>query len=181
MTPPETAFAGRYTQASTELAMKSTHGHFHEPITRERTRELLREHGLRATRQREDVYLALASNKHHMSADEIHGSVGSNPPGMSLATVYNTLEALAEAGLCRKLPSACGASRYDADVSEHAHLVTADGQVLDVPLDLSEKLMGSIDPAIIRQVEERLGVKIEGLSLELRGSGGADRAPDSQR
>ncbi len=151
-----------------------------EPITRERTRVLLREHGLRATRQREDVYLALSSNKCHMSADEIHEAVGSDRPGMSLATVYNTLEALAEAGLCRKLPSACGASRYDSDVSEHAHVVTADGQVMDVPMDLSEKLMGSIDPEIIRQVEERLGVRIEGLSLELRGSGGADRAPRSE-
>lgn len=145
-------------------------------MTRERSRELLREHGLRATRQREDVYLALASNKCHMSADEIHGVVGSRG-GMSLATVYNTLEALAEAGLCRKLASTVGASRYDADVSEHAHLVTADGRVVDIPMDLSERLMGSIDPGLIRQVEERLGVRIEGLSLELRGSGGADRAP----
>ncbi len=152
-------------------------------LTRDRARDLLREHGLRATRQREDVYLALAAKKCHMSADEIFDAVGgaaqSSPePGMSLATVYNTLEALALAGLCRKLPSACGASRYDADVSEHAHLVTADGQVLDVPMDLSEKLMGSIDPKILREVEERLGVKVDGLSLELRS---AAPAPESER
>lgn len=150
-----------------------------EPMTRDRARVLLREHGLRATRQREDVYLALASNKDHMSADEIHGVVGSRD-GMSLATVYNTLEALAEAGLCRKLASACGASRYDADVSEHAHLVTRDGRVMDVPMDLSRQLMGSIDPAVIREVEERLGVRVDGFSLELRGRG-AGPAPGGAR
>lgn len=153
----------------------------HLPMTRERSRELLRHHGLRATRQREDVYIALASNKCHMSADELHAAVGGRQPGMSLATVYNTLEALAHAGLCRKIPSASGASRYDADVSEHAHLVTADGRVLDIPADLSQKLMDTIDPALIRQVEERLGVRIEGLSLELRGSGGAEHAPSARR
>lgn len=153
----------------------------HTPMTRDRARGLLRDHGLRATRQREDVYLALASNKCHMSADELHVAVDGHSPGMSLATVYNTLEALAQAGLCRKIPSAAGASRYDADVTEHAHLVTGDGQVRDIPMDLSQKLMGSIDPALIRQVEERLGVRIEGLSLELRSSVGAERAPDRVR
>lgn len=161
--------------------MHTHHDPFCQPMTRERAREMLREHGLRATRQREDVYLALAAKKCHMSADEIFDAVGSaaiSEPSMSLATVYNTLEALASAGLCRKLPSACGASRYDADVSEHAHLVTADGQVMDVPMDLSEKLMGSIDPALLREVEKRLGVKVDGLSLELRG---AAPAPDSDR
>ena len=155
-----------------------------QPLTRERARVMLREHGLRATRQREDVYLALSARKCHMSADEIFEAVGgaarseSLEPSMSLATVYNTLEALASAGLCRKLPSACGASRYDADVTEHAHLVTSDGQVMDVPMDLSEKLMGSIDPEILREVEKRLGVRVEGLSLELRG---AAPAPETDR
>ena len=164
--------------------MHTHHDPFCQPMTRERAREMLREHGLRATRQREDVYLALAAKKCHMSADEIFDAVGgaagnaSSEPSMSLATVYNTLEALASAGLCRKLPSVCGASPYDADVSEHAHLVTVDGQVMDVPMDLSEKLMGSIDPAILREVEKRLGVKVDGLSLELRG---AAPAPDSDR
>ena len=45
-------------------------------------------------------------------------------------------------------------------------------------MDLSEKLMGSIDPKILREVEERLGVKVDGLSLELRS---AAPAPESER
>lgn len=146
------------------------HAHEHPMLSRDRAKEMLRQHGLRATRQREDVYIALASTKCHKSADELFAEVRQDQPGMSLATVYNTLEALAQAGLCRRLPSPSGASRYDADVSEHAHLVTPEGTVMDVPMDLSERLYSSIDPEIIKQIEDRLGVSIEGISLELRGS-----------
>ncbi|RNC81039.1 MAG: transcriptional repressor [Phycisphaera sp.] len=146
------------------------HPHDHHSLTREQAKEMLRQHGLRATRQREDVYLALASTKCHKSADELFAEVREDQPGMSLATVYNTLEALAQAGLCKRLPNPSGASRYDADVSEHAHFVTSEGRVMDVPMDLSEQLYGSIDPEIIKQIETRLGVSIEGISLELRGS-----------
>ena len=141
-----------------------------QPMTRQKAKQLLRDHGLRATRQREDVYLALASTKLHKCADELFEAVRENQPGMSLATVYNTLEVLASSGLCRRLPSATGASRYDADVSEHAHLVTADGKVVDVPMDLSDQLHSAIEPTLIREIEKRLGVKIEGMSIELRGS-----------
>jgi Fe2+ or Zn2+ uptake regulation protein len=139
-------------------------------ITRQTAKQMLRDHGLRATRQREDVYIALASTKSHKCADELFDAVRENQPGMSLATVYNTLEALASSGLCRRLPTASGASRYDADVSEHAHLVTEDGKVFDVPMDLSEKLHNAIEPGLLQEIQERLGVKIDGLSIELRGS-----------
>lgn len=146
------------------------HEHPSIPLSRDQAREMLREHGLRATRQREDIYLALASTKCHKSADELFAEVRQSQPGISLATVYNTLEALAGAGLCRRLPSPSGASRYDADVTEHAHFVSRSGRVMDVPMDLSELLYGSIDEDVIRKIEDRLGVSIEGISLELRGS-----------
>lgn len=146
------------------------HDQHNHAITRQQAKQMLRDHGLRATRQREDVYIALASTKAHKCADELFEEVRDNQPGMSLATVYNTLEALAASGLCRKLPSANGASRYDADVSEHAHLVTQDGKVIDVPMDLSDQLHSAIDPALLEEIESRLGVKIDGLSIELRGS-----------
>ncbi|MFI4873015.1 MAG: Fur family transcriptional regulator [Phycisphaerales bacterium JB061] len=146
------------------------HTHHQEELTRETAKQMLREHGLRATRQREDVYMALASTKSHKCADELFEAVRENQPGMSLATVYNTLEALAASGLCRRIPSATGASRYDADVSEHAHLVTEDGKVIDVPMDLSDQLHSAIEPELLKQIEQRLGVKIDGLSIELRGS-----------
>jgi len=146
------------------------HTHNQAELTRETAKQMLREHGLRATRQREDVYMALASTKSHKCADELFEAVRENQPGMSLATVYNTLEALAASGLCRRIPSATGASRYDADVSEHAHLVTEDGKVIDVPMDLSDQLHSAIEPELLKQIEQRLGVKIDGLSIELRGS-----------
>ena len=69
-------------------------------------RELFRAHGLRCTRQRERIYEALASSTSHPTAEELHLAVRDADGGLSLATVYNTLEAFTERGLCRRVPSA---------------------------------------------------------------------------
>lgn len=127
---------------------------------------MLREHGLRVTQQREELYAALASSLSHPSADELHASVLSRQPGMSLATVYNTLEAFVTSGLARKIPGS-GATRYDADVSEHVHVHTEDGRVMDVPHELGRALLDSIDPSVIARVERELGVSISGVKLGL--------------
>jgi Fur family peroxide stress response transcriptional regulator len=134
-------------------------------------RRVLREHGLRVTRQREDLYNALAATKAHPSADELFNSVRHNSSGLSLATVYNTLEVFVDAGLCRKIHAA-GATRYDATTSNHAHVQTTDGRVLDLPSDLSERIQRAIDPEMLRRIEAELGVSIASISF-----GVGDHAP----
>lgn len=151
---------------------------FELPEGREQVRSLLREHGLRSTRQREDVYIALATSGDHLTADEVHRSVRLTRAGMSLATVYNTLEALAGAGLCTRLLTTGGAARYDTDVSDHAHVVTADGRIFDVPDDLSERLLNSIDSDVLQEIEHRLGMHLAGLSLELRAETQPSASPN---
>ena len=87
--------------------------------------------GLRVTRQREAVYAALICTHSHPTAEDLHKTIRSrgSEPCISLATVYNTLEALSQAGLCRRVPCSCGATRFDADLKEHVHIVLADGRV----------------------------------------------------
>jgi Fe2+ or Zn2+ uptake regulation protein len=132
-------------------------------------RELFRDHGLRHTRQRELVYSALASTMGHPTADELFHLVRSKDDGLSLATVYNTLDALCECGLCRKLPTSMGAGpcRYDADVSPHVHVSTLDGRMLDVPTELSRRLLAGLDRAVVAEIETRLGVPLGDLSVQV--------------
>ncbi|MEL6328613.1 MAG: transcriptional repressor [Planctomycetota bacterium] len=134
-------------------------------------RETFREHGLRCTRQREVIYEALAATKAHPTAEELHEMVRRIEPGLSLATVYNTLEAFSETGLCRKLAGkgGNGASRYDADVTPHVHIALKDGRVVDVPADLSSAMLGAVPPRTLAELEERLGVKITGVNVDLSG------------
>ncbi|MEM8756199.1 MAG: Fur family transcriptional regulator [Planctomycetota bacterium] len=129
-------------------------------------RGLLRSRGLRVTQQRERLYAALAASTRHPSADELFCEVRHLQRGLSLATVYNTLEVFAEVGLCRKIPSD-GVARYDADVSDHIHIHMADGRVIDVPGALGDRLLSAIRPADLAEIERELGVKIDGLNLDL--------------
>ncbi len=136
------------------------------PIATDDIRDMLRDHGLRVTRQREELYAALASTKSHPTADELFGMVCEGHTGLSLATVYNTLEVFVEAGLCKRI-HACGATRYDATTSDHAHVQTSDGRVIDLPEDLSRKIKRAIDPAVLRGIEAELGVSVASISFSL--------------
>jgi Fur family transcriptional regulator, peroxide stress response regulator len=81
----------------------------------------LRERGARPTRQRRVVYAALAERFDHPTAEAIHRIARRRSPGMSLATVYTTLDLLVEAGLAARVAGPDGAARYDARVDRHDH------------------------------------------------------------
>lgn len=145
-------------------------------------RDLFARRGIRCTEQRRRVYLTLAATKAHPTAEELFRTVRTNAPGISLATIYNALEILARGGLCRQLgpgqPTGWGAggcaARYDADMADHAHLVTARGAVRDLPEDLSERILSALPRDVVEEVEQRLGVRIDRLCVELvEGPGGS--------
>ncbi|MEY3230532.1 MAG: Peroxide-responsive repressor PerR [Planctomycetota bacterium] len=132
-------------------------------------RDLFREHRLRHTRQRDLVYSTLVSLHSHPTAEELHALVNDHDQSVSLATVYNTLDALARCGLLRRIPSQVGggACRFDADLSRHVHVVHPEGTILDVPADLGDPLLTSIDKDAIAEVERRMGVKVVGVAVHL--------------
>ena len=143
-----------------------------EGIQSGHTRSLFERCGLRVTRQREVLYEALASTKSHPTADELYHAVRAIEPGLSLATVYNTLEAFSAVGIVRRIPCSVGsgACRFDADTTDHAHLATTDGKIVDVPLDVSRQLLAGIPRDVVAELERRLGVRVSGLSVQLLAS-----------
>lgn len=134
-------------------------------------RAFFRLHGLRCTRQRELIYSALAATKLHPTAEELFTAVRTDEPGLSLATVYNTLEVFTDRGLCRRLPSAHGngPSRYDTDTDQHVHIMLDDGRVVDMPDDLAPLLDAGLPPRFMAEVERRLGIRLTGFHIQLSG------------
>lgn len=145
-------------------------------------REAFRRAGLRHTRQREAVYTTLCAATTHPTAEELHELVRHGEPGLSLATVYNTLEALCVAGLCRRLPNVSAGCRFDADLSDHVHIVLHDGRVLDVPVELSRDVLASLPRGLLARIERSAGVPLAGLGVQLVAFSASDptQTPESR-
>lgn len=91
-----------------------------------------REAGMNLTPQRLTIYRALLEAKDHPSPEALFEQVRPGMPTLSLATIYKTLDTLAEMGLVSELPATGDARRYDANMQPHHHLVcTGCGKVTD--------------------------------------------------
>ncbi|MBO6514084.1 MAG: transcriptional repressor [Phycisphaerales bacterium] len=126
------------------------------------TRDIFTSSSIRCTKPRLLIYEALCATKSHPTAEELHTAVRESDPGISLATIYNTLELLVDHGLARRIANRCpgsGASRYEADHTPHLHLVLNDGRVLDAPSDLSKQLNDAIPEGLMQQLAQHAGVK----------------------
>ncbi len=131
------------------------------------TKRLLAKHGIRCTKQRQEIYDALMACKSHPTAEQLHHLVNSDTPGTSLATIYNTLDTLTKAGLCRRIPTPEGGARFDADMSDHLHVVTSDGRLIDVPEDLGRRVAQSLPRDVIARIGDELGVDLGRVSIHL--------------
>ena len=132
--------------------------------------QLFTSHHLRCTRQRRALYEALCASASHPTADVLFRQISRNDQTISLATVYNTLEAFCKAGLAKKLAARGGSSRYDAAVHNHLHVRDEkSGAVADVPDALGQKLLNNIPPHVIQELESQLGFRVSQLQIELLG------------
>lgn len=96
--------------------------------------ERVRASGLKLTPQRMAIVRELAADPTHPTAQELYERLREALPTMSFATVYNTLDALATAGLCEALSLSPGAARFDPNMEPHHHAVCDRcGLVRDVP------------------------------------------------
>jgi Fur family peroxide stress response transcriptional regulator len=82
----------------------------------------LRRAGLKITSQREAIVQEFASDLTHPTAQELYLRLKPAFPQMSFATVYNTLDALAGAGLSGTLRLG-NAARFDPNTTPHHHVV----------------------------------------------------------
>ena len=128
-----------------------------------RLRQALQAGGQRFTEQRAAVYRYLAGTDVHPTADEVFSAVRRELPGISLATVYKSLETLVGCGLAVKLTYADESARYDGrtDPHHHARCIVC-GSVADIP--------GDIPSHEIATLRSRAGAfTITGYRLELSG------------
>lgn len=93
----------------------------HIPTNQEIAIKLSR-YGLKITPQRVAVLGALIKLCHHPSAEDIFREVVQVIPGLSQATVYNTLDVLVQRGIASKIATSTGVMRYDLIEQPHHHL-----------------------------------------------------------
>ena len=97
-------------------------------------RRVLEARGQRCTAQRTAVYRFLHETDIHPTAEEVFLRVRTELPGISLATVYKSLETLVGCGLARKLSYTDTSARYDGRTDPHLHArCLACGAIADVP------------------------------------------------
>jgi Fe2+ or Zn2+ uptake regulation protein len=77
--------------------------------------------GLRMTRQRQEVYRFLMGERTHPTANEVFMRIKETLPHVSLATVYNCLEALVQHKIVRQVNFDREPSRYCPNLDEHGH------------------------------------------------------------
>ena len=99
----------------------------------------LREAELRVTPQRLAIYRALVTSDAHPTAQALFEQLQPEPPSLSQATVYNTLQTLTAHGLIQEIGEmGDGAIRYDGNPAPHINVVCTCCQcvidVFDVPL-----------------------------------------------
>lgn len=97
---------------------------------------MLRKCGIQPTPQRLAVVEYILKTKDHPSADEVLEKVRSDCPTISRATVYNTLNLLAEKGLIRTQVLKEGTIVFDPNIRLHHHFVDEEsGKIYDIPWD----------------------------------------------
>ena len=119
------------------------------PNNQERFKMLLKENGLKVTKQRITILEVLEDRPgKHLTAEEIYDCVKEQYPDIGLATVYRTIQLLSELHLIDKLNLDDGYVRYEigkagssTDTHHHHHLICLDcGNVSSFEDDLLDTL-----------------------------------------
>ena len=117
--------------------------------------DILKEVNLRPTRQR----VVLVSNifnsgNRHINAEKLHEEVLFSGEKVSLATVYNTLNNLTNAGLLRQVKVNSNQNYFDTNTSAHHHFFDeVNHSLIDIPHD-KIKLMGMPKPPINKKISD---------------------------
>ncbi|WP_046216078.1 Fur family transcriptional regulator [Paenibacillus wulumuqiensis] len=124
--------------------------------------EQLKTSGVRITPQRHAILAYLLESMEHPTADEIYRSLEPRFPSMSVATVYNNLKMFIEAGMVRELTYGDSSSRFDANVTEHYHIICEQCGKIE---DFNYPSLREVE----NQAEQHTGFQISGHRMELYG------------
>ncbi len=107
------------------------------------------------TKQRELILSILKQSDRHLTADEIFFLAKLKMPSIAMATIYNNLNAMNEAGMINRLHIDGVADCFDKITEPHNHLLcNTCGKITDIRL-----------PALSAQLEAELGTEIEDYEL----------------
>lgn len=87
------------------------------------------------SRQREEIVHFLKTRKDHPTAEVVYENVRMVYPKISLGTVYRNLTLLSDTGEILRLRLGDGVDHFDADTSEHYHVIcNSCGSVTDLEM-----------------------------------------------
>jgi Fe2+ or Zn2+ uptake regulation protein len=128
----------------------------------DRLAEALRAGGHRVTSQRLVLFRVLTELGRHASAEEIARVSAERLPGLSLPTVYATLELFEGLGLVRRVDAGRPAALFDPRTEPHAHFACRScGAVLD--------LDAPVDATAAEAAARAAGAEPAGLEVVLHG------------
>lgn len=114
------------------------------------------------TKQRQAVLQVIREADEHMTANEVFADARRILPGISFATVYNSLRYLKNAGLIGEVHFGTDAARYDRNLTRHDHaLCTKCGKLIDLDL--------RIPKVLVKEAAELSRFEPESIELTLRG------------
>jgi Fe2+ or Zn2+ uptake regulation protein len=128
----------------------------------ERLAAALRAGGHRVTSQRLVLYRVLDELGRHASAEEIARASAERLPGLSLPTVYATLDLFEELGLVRRVDAGGPAALFDPRTEPHAHFSCRRcGAVVDLDAE--------VDAAAVEAAARAGGAEPDQVEVVLRG------------
>lgn len=130
--------------------------------TDERLSAALRAAGHRVTSQRLVLYRVLGELGRHAHAEEIARVSSERLPGLSLPTVYATLELFESLGLVRRVDAGGPAALFDPRTDSHAHFACREcGTVSDID--------AVVDASAAQIAARAAGAEPEQVEVVLRG------------
>lgn len=102
--------------------------------------------GLHPSLQRIRILEYLYAHEGHFTAEEIYEALVGEMPTLSKATVYNTLNIYAEAGLVRVLSLDEHEQRFDIKTHTHGHFKCRScGTIINFPIDIDSLHIKTLD------------------------------------
>lgn len=118
------------------------------------------------TKQRQAVLSVIRESEKHLTANEVFDDARALLPGISFATVYNSLHFLKNHGLIGEISFGNGSARYDRKLTRHDHAVCSEcGSLVDIDV--------AIPGEVVEQAARLSRFRADSIELVLRG-----RCPD---
>lgn len=120
------------------------------------------------TPHRKTVLGIVRASADHPSARQVFQRVLKKDPGLSQATVYNSLNFLTDGGFLRKVGSDEEGVRYDGMLARHDHLVCRQcGRIEDIDLSAALKSKQKL-PRLAHFQAEEISLRVTGLCRNCR-------------